>query len=231
MHCREGDLAAMLEMWYRRTILFYQSEMWAVMLNEAVHTKVVTLIWGGFYSWTQRGLWRAGLCFHVNRVDESLYPTREIRQHSKQKFRLDSEVCFSEKHKQPIKLQPRKILWHIKSPKRLGNSAVNPHKPDTWHNRMTLTQLFPANGGENQRVTHHMMLLRVTQLNQGITELVTLVFSDVSPPFVFTNQIQHYFFHFYLNSLKATQLSLQANLIIQIPKHSLPGSIHPHNCL
>ena len=45
MHCRERDPATMVEMRYRRTILCYQSGMWAVMLNEAVHIRVVTLIW------------------------------------------------------------------------------------------------------------------------------------------------------------------------------------------
>lgn len=150
-------------------------------LNEAVHTQVVTLIWGGFQSGIAR-IWRAGHCFHVNRAVWELVPSAGDKTAQRAEFRLDSKVCFPcRKHKQPIKLQPRKILWHIRSPKRLRNSAINPHKPDTRHNRMTPTQPCSASGRGNQWVTPHLMfLLNLTKLNHYIL-------SDFCPMFVCWN--------------------------------------------
>lgn len=113
MHCRERDLAIMIEMWYRRTILCYQLGMWAVMLNEAVHTKVVTLIWGRFLERNILGIWSAWLCFHVNRVVWDLVPNTGDNKAQPAKFRLHSNT------NSPICSNQRKYC--TMSPKRLGN--------------------------------------------------------------------------------------------------------------
>lgn len=74
---------------------------------------------------------------------ESLYPMREIRKHSKLNSGWIQKCCFLwSKHKQAIKLQPRKILWHIRSPKSLRNSATNSQKPDTRHNSNITTACY-----------------------------------------------------------------------------------------
>lgn len=104
-----------------------------------------------------------------------------MRKHSKQTSGW-IQTCVFCKHKQSIKPQPRKILRHIRSPKRLRNSAKNPHKPDTQHN-MTPTQLCSANGSGNQRVTHHTMLVQVIR---GLMMLAILQFYIKSCVFFLT---------------------------------------------
>lgn len=61
---------------------------------------------------------------------DSMYQTWEIRRNSKQE-----KVCFlCRKHKQPIKRQPMKMLWHIRSLSRLRKSATNLHEYTTATN-------------------------------------------------------------------------------------------------
>lgn len=138
--------------------------------------------------WNIVGIWGAGLCYDVNSVVWELVPNTADKK-AQQEFRLDSKMCFlCRKHKQPIKLQPRKILWHIRSPKRLRNSAINPHKPDTRHNNTTPTKLCsqPTGVGIRGWLTiwcYYNKAVMMLVIRNFYTELC--VFCDFSPIFVF----------------------------------------------
>lgn len=157
MHCREWDSTTMGEMWYGRTIPCNRSEMWAAMLNDRAHTEVVTLIWVGFWSRTMWG------CFRVNRLVWELVSNPGDgggggkENHSEQNSGW-IQTCVFCKHKQSIKPQPRKILRHIRSPKREQKCAKNQHKPNT-HPNMTPAQLCSARGNGNQKGARHVALM------------------------------------------------------------------------